>query len=63
MYTICFFLFIFRTIVTIVNAYTQNVSVMSYAIAGFVVGGFARMSLGIKGFVVGSTLGKLFLIL
>lgn len=35
---------------------------MSYAIAGFIVGGFARISLGMKGFVVGSTLGELFLI-
>ncbi|KAF0757688.1 RPII140-upstream gene protein [Aphis craccivora] len=49
----------FSTIVTAVNAYTQNVTVFSYALGGLVVGGFARISFGVKGFVVGSTLGTI----
>lgn len=49
----------FSTIVTAVNAYTQNVTVFSYALGGFVVGGIARISFGVKGFVVGSTLGTI----
>jgi len=51
-------IFIFRTVVTAVNAYTQKVTLTSYATAGFVVGGIARISFGMKGFLVGSTLGK-----
>jgi len=57
---ISFIIFIFRTIVTAVNAYTQKVTVISYATAGFVVGGIARLSFGMKGFLVGATLGKYF---
>ncbi|XP_001948378.1 RPII140-upstream gene protein [Acyrthosiphon pisum] len=49
----------FTTIVTAVNAYTQKVTVISYATAGFVVGGIARISFGMKGFLVGSTLGAI----
>lgn len=45
---------------TVINAYRQDVSAISYATAGFIVGGFSRISLGFKGFIVGSTLGKLF---
>ncbi|XP_015370551.1 PREDICTED: RPII140-upstream gene protein [Diuraphis noxia] len=47
----------FTTVVTVVNAYTQKVTVFSYAAAGLVVGGIARISFGLKGFIVGSTLG------
>lgn len=57
---ISFIIFIFRTIVTAVNAYTQKVTLISYATAGFVVGGITRISFGMKGFIVGSTLGKYF---
>lgn len=39
------------------NAYTQNVTVFSYAAAGLIVGGIARISFGLRGFIVGSTLG------
>jgi len=56
---ISFVIFIFRTIVTAVNAYTQNVTLISYATAGLIVGGISRISFGMKGFIVGSTLGKL----
>jgi len=47
----------FTTIVTVMNAYTQDVSIISYTTAGGIVGGFARLSFGIRGFIVGSTLG------
>ncbi|VVC25167.1 Hypothetical protein CINCED_3A003215 [Cinara cedri] len=49
----------FTTIVAIVNAYKQNVSVWSYTIAGLIVGGFARISMGMNGILVGSTLGAI----
>lgn len=51
---------IYRTIVTALNAYFNDVSLLSYGTAGLLVGGFARLSFGLKGFVVGSTLGKCF---
>lgn len=57
---ISFIIFLFRTIVTAVNAYTQNVTIFSYGLGGLIVGGIARISFGVKGFVVGSTLGKYF---
>jgi len=41
-----------------VNAYTQKVTLLSYATAGLIVGGIARISFGVKGFIVGSTMGK-----
>lgn len=44
---------------TIINAYKQKVSIISYGIAGLFVGGFARIHMGVKGALVGSTLGKL----
>ncbi|XP_025203043.1 RPII140-upstream gene protein [Melanaphis sacchari] len=47
----------FTTVVTAVNAYTQKVTVFSYALSGFIVGGITRISFGMKGFIVGSTLG------
>lgn len=41
------------------NAYmNKDAAVISYTTAGLVVGGFARIGLGLRGFVVGSTLGK-----
>lgn len=43
---------------TALNAYQQKVSVISYAGAGFLIGGFARISMGLRGIAVGSTLGK-----
>lgn len=49
----------FRTLVTAINAYKQHVSVVSYGLAGLIVGGFAKISMGVKGIIVGSTLGKL----
>jgi len=52
----------FRTLVTITNAYRQDVSILSYTLAGCIVGGFARISFGMRGFLVGSTLGKFFAI-
>lgn len=41
------------------NAYlNKDAAVISYTTAGFIIGGFARISFGPRGFVVGSTLGK-----
>lgn len=57
-YIILCFSFICRTIVTITNAYKQDVSLWGYAIAGFIIGGVAKINFGMNGFLVGSTLGK-----
>lgn len=54
-----YFSFIFSVIVSAMNAYmNKDAAVISYTTAGFVIGGFARISLGPRGFVVGSTLGE-----
>lgn len=54
-----YFSLIFSIIVGAMNAYmNKDAAVISYTTAGFFVGGFARLSLGPRGFVVGSTLGK-----
>ncbi|XP_050430437.1 RPII140-upstream gene protein [Adelges cooleyi] len=47
----------FVTIVTVMNAYLNDVSALSYLTAGVIIGGVARISLGIRGLIIGSTLG------
>ncbi|XP_050537361.1 RPII140-upstream gene protein [Daktulosphaira vitifoliae] len=47
----------FVTIVTVMNAYLNDISTFSYLTAGTIVGGIARIHIGVKGLVVGATFG------
>lgn len=57
-YIVLCFSFICRTVVTIVNAYRQDVSLWGYIIAGCIIGGVTKINFGMNGILVGSTLGK-----